>query len=340
METVPEAAAQRSPTGTCVVGIDVAKAWLDVAVRPTGTSQASAPNVVSTRAWRSENRDAAIAQLVEQVRTLEPQLIVLEATGGYERLVVAQLAEAGLPVAVVNPRQVRDFAKATGRLAKTDRLDAQVLAHFAEAVHPEPRPLPDATSQQLAALLERRSQLVAMLTAEKNRQTAALKSVRPLIGQHIAWLEEALDDLNQELDQTLQASPLWRAREQLLRSVPGVGRVLALTLLADLPELGTLTHKQVAALVGVAPLNRDSGALRGKRAIWGGRARVRAALSMATLAAVRHNPVLQAFWTRLRAQGKPGKVALVALVACMHKLLTHLNALLKQETPWQPTLAT
>lgn len=334
METVPEAAAHRSLAGTCVVGIDVAKAWLDVAVRPTGTSQAS---VVSMRAWRSENRDAAIAHLVEQVRALSPQVIVLEATGGYERLVVAQLAAAGLPVAVVNPRQVRDFAKATGRLAKTDRLDAQVLAHFADAVRPEPRPLPDAAAQQLAALLERRSQLVGMLTAEKNRQAPALTSVRPLIGEHIAWLDQALEELNQELDQTLQASPLWREREQLLRSVPGVGRVLALTLLADLPELGTLTHKQVAALVGVAPLNRDSGALRGKRAIWGGRARVRAALYMATLAAVRHNPVLCAFWTRLRAQGKPGKVA---LVACMHKLLTILNALLKHETPWQPTLAT
>lgn len=306
-----------------MVGIDVAKAWLDVAVRPSGAH------------WRLENGDTAIARLVEQLRALAPQLIVLEATGGYERLVVAQLAGAGLPVAVVNPRQVRDFAKATGRLAKTDRLDAEVVAHFADAVHPEPRPLPDAATQQLAALLERRSQVVAMLTAEKNRRAQALKSVRPHIEQHVAWLEHALEDLNQELDQLLQASPLWHEREQLLRSVPGVGRVLALTLLADLPELGRLSHKQVAGLVGVAPLNRDSGALRGKRLIWGGRARVRAALYMSILSAVRYNPVLRAFWTRLRAQGKPGKVA---LVACMHKLLTILNALVKHQTPWRPRL--
>jgi transposase len=330
----PRAAAAPTARGACVVGIDVAKAWLDVAVRPLGPSSPSAP---AQAAWRTENQDSAISRLVEQLRALAPQLIVLEATGGYERLVVAQVAEAELPVAVVNPRQVRDFARATGRLAKTDRLDAQVLAHFAAAVHPEPRPLPDAAEQQLAALLERRSQLVAMLTAEKNRQAQAPTTVRPLIAQHIAWLDQALEDLNHELDQLLQASPLWRAREQLLRSVPGVGRVLALTVLADLPELGALSHKQVAALVGVAPLNRDSGAVRGKRLIWGGRARVRAALYMATLTAVRRNPVLCAFWTRLRAQGKPGKVA---LVACMHKLLTILNALLKQQIPWQPRLTT
>jgi transposase len=329
MDTMPSGAANRSLTGTCVVGIDVAKAWLDVAVRPTGTA--------SGTAWRTENRETALVPLVDQLRSLSPQLIVLEASGGYERLVVARLAEAGLPVAVVNPRQVRDFAKATGLLAKTDRLDAAVLAHFAEAVHPEPRPLPDTAARQLAALMERRSQLVGMLTAEKNRLAQALNTVRPQIAQHIAWLNQALEDLNQELDHLLQASPLWREREQLLRSVPGVGRVLALTLLADLPELGTLSHKQVAALVGVAPLNRDSGTLRGKRLVWGGRARVRTALYMATLTAVRYNPVLHAFWTRLRTQGKPGKVA---LVACMHKLLTHLNALLKHRTPWQSTLAT
>lgn len=337
MDTPHTAAANRPLEGPYVVGIDVAKAWLDIAVRPTGTNAPSTPSTPSQAAWRLANEDAALAHLVEQLQTLAPRSIVLEATGGYERLVTARLAEAGLPVAVVNPRQVRDFAKATGRLAKTDRLDAAVLAQFAEAVHPAPRPLPDATSQHLVALLERRSQLVAMLTAEKNRQQQALTSVRPRIAQHIAWLEQALADLDQELDQTLQASPVWRAREQLLRSVPGVGRVLTLTLLAELPELGTLAHKQVAALVGVAPHNRDSGALRGKRAIWGGRARVRAALYMATLVAVRHNPVLRTFWTRLLTQGKPRKVA---LVACMHKLLTILNALLKHQTSWQPTLAT
>lgn len=249
---------------------------------------------------------------------------------------MAALAAARLPVVVVNPRQVRDFAKATGRLAKTDVLDAQVLAHFAEAVHPEPRPLADEATQRLAALLERRSQRVAMLTAEKNRRQQALESVRPLIEAHIAWLEQALDQLNRDVDRTPHASPVWREREHLLRSVPGVGPILALTVLADLPELGTLAHKQLAALVGVAPLNRDSGSSRGKRVIWGGRARVRSALYMSTLRAVRYNPVLRAFWTRLREQGKPPKVA---LVACTHQLLTILNAMRKRQTPWQPGLA-
>lgn len=319
--------AQPGPTPPCYVGIDVAKAWLDVAVRPVRPSRTP---------WRVANVEAAWPALVEQIRAVRPRVIVLEATGGYERGVVAALGAAGLPVVVVNPRQVRDFAKATGKLAKTDVLDAQVLAHFAEAVQPEPRPLSDAATQRLAALLERRSQLVVMLTAEKNRRQQAMESVRPLIAAHITWLEQALDQLTQELDQTLHSSPLWREREHLLRSVPGVGPILALTLLADLPELGTLAHKQLAALVGVAPLNRDSGTSHGRRLIWGGRARVRAALYMSTLSAVRYNPVLRAFWIRLREQGKPPKVA---LVACMHKLLTILNAMLKRQTPWQPVLA-
>jgi transposase len=321
---MPEELAQPGATTPCYVGIDVAKAWLDVGVRPGGAQ------------WRVANAEAELPTLVEHLGQLEPRVIVLEATGGYERAVVAALAAAHLPVVVVNPRQVRDFAKATGKLAKTDQLDAHVLAHFAEAVRPEPRPLADAATQRLAALLERRSQLVALLTAEKNRRQQSLDSVRPLIEAHIAWLEQALDQLNRDLDQTLRASPLWREREDLLRSVPGVGPILALTLLADLPELGTLGHKQLAALVGVAPLNRDSGSSRGKRVIWGGRARVRAALSMSALSAVRYNPVLHAFWTRLREQGKPPKVA---LVACMHKLLTILNAMLKHQTPWRPALA-
>jgi transposase len=319
-----EELAQPSPATPCYVGIDVAKAWLDIAVRPSGAQ------------WRVANADADLPALVEHMGQLTPQVIVLEATGGYERAIVAALAAARLPVVVINPRQVRDFAKATGRLAKTDVLDAQVLAHFAEAVRPEPRPLADEATQRLAALLERRSQLVAMLTAEKNRRQQALDSVRPLIEAHITWLEQALDQLTRDLDQTLHASPVWRERDELLRSVPGVGPILALTLLADLPELGTLAHKQLAALVGVAPLNRDSGSSRGKRLIWGGRARVRSALYMSTLSAVRFNPVLRAFWTRLREQGKPPKVA---LVACMHKLLTILNAMLKRQTPWQPALA-
>jgi transposase len=223
-----------------------------------------------------------------------------------ERVVVAALGTAGLPVAVIHPRQARDFAKATGRLAKTDQLDA---------------------------LLERRTQVVVMLTAEQNRRQHALASVRPHIEAHIAWLQAALDELNGELDHALRSSPLWQEREELLRSVPGGGPILALTLLAELPERGSLTHKQVAALVGVAPLNRDSGSSRGKRVIWGGRARVRSALYMSSVSAVRYNPVLRAFWIRLRAQGKPPKVA---LVACMQKLLTILNAMLRRQTPWQP----
>lgn len=321
---MPAAVAQPGPTTPSYVGIDVAKAWLDVAVRPSGDQ------------WRVANAAAELPALIEHLTRLAPRLVLLEATGGYERGVVAALADAHLPVVVINPRQVRDFAKATGKLAKTDVLDAHVLAHFAEAIHPEPRPLTDEATQRLAALLERRSQLVTMLTAEKNRRQQAAEHVRPLIEAHIAWLEQALDQLNQDLDQALRASPQWRARTELLRSVPGVGPILALTLLADLPELGALSHKQLAALVGVAPHNRDSGAARGKRLIWGGRARVRSALYMSTLSAVRYNPVLRAFWTRLREQGKPSKVA---LVACMHKLLTILNAMLKHQTPWQPGVA-
>lgn len=309
----------------CFVGVDVAKAWLDVAVRAGG-----AP---AEPTWRVANTAAAWPSLVDRLRALAPAVLVLEATGGYERGVVATLAAAGLPVVVVNPRHVRDFAKATGKLAKTDTLDAQVLAHFAEALHPTPRPLSDAATQQLTALLARRAQMVGMLTAEKNRRQQAASRVRPSIEAHITWLQAALDDLHREVDALLQASPVWREREDLLRSVPGVGPILALTLLAELPELGTLSHKQLAALVGIAPLNRDSGATRGKRLIWGGRARVRTALYMSSMSAVRYNPLLRAFWTRLREQGKPAKVA---LVACMHKLLTILNAMLKQKTRWRP----
>jgi transposase len=303
------------------VGIDVAKAWLDVAVRPTGDR------------WRLANEEPELPALVDRRRHLSPEVVVLEATGGDERALVAALAVGGVPVAVVNPRQVRACAKATGRLAKTDALDAGGLAHFAEAVRPSPRPLPDEAAQTLAALVERRHQVITMLTAEKNRRQQAIPAVRPLVVAHIQWLEEAVADLDRDLDQTLHASPLWRERDQLLRSVPGVGPVVALTLVADLPELGTLGPKPLAALVGVAPLNRDSGLLRGKRQIWGGRARVRAALYMGTLAAVRWNPLIRAFWLRLRERGKPPKVA---LVACMHKLLTILNAMLRHQLAWRP----
>jgi len=305
------------------VGIDVSKTTLDVALRPSGEH------------WGSPNDGAGIAELVDRLRPRSPQLIVLEATGGLERLVVAALALAALPVAVVNPRQARDFARATGHLAKTDALDAAVLAHFAEAIRPEPRPLPDAQSQALAALVERRQQVVGMLTAERNRLWQALPAVRAKVAAHIAWLEQSLKDLDGELDQTLRASPLWRERDQLLRSVPGVGPTVSLTVLAHLPELGQGSVKHIATLVGLAPLNRDSGAWRGTRAIWGGRRQVRAALSMAALVGVRHNPVLHTFYQHLLTQGKPKKVA---LTACRHKLLIILHAVLRDRTPWQPTL--
>lgn len=306
------------------VGIDVSGAWLDVAVRPGG------------EAWRCANDEAGVGALAGRLRALGPALVVLEATGGLERAAVAALALAGLAVAVVNPRQVRDFAKASGRLAKTDALDAAALAHFAQALRPEPRPLPDAAQQALAALVERRRQVVGMLTAERNRARQAQPAVRPRVEEHIRWLEQALADLDDELDRTLRASPLWREREPLLRGVKGVGPVVARTLLAELPELGRLSTKRLAALVGLAPLNRDSGAWRGSRAIWGGRGRVRAALYMATLSAVQHNPALREFYERLVARGKPKKVA---LVAGMHKLLGILNAVVRHGTPWRPDFA-
>lgn len=303
------------------VGIDVAKRHLDVAVRP-GTAH-----------WRVANQEQDIATLVSRLQELQPDLVVLEATGGFERLVTAALVAAHLPVAVVNPRQVRDFAKATGKLAKTDTLDAQTLAHFAEAVHPTPRPLPDQQAQELAATLERRQQLIVMLTAEKNRRHLATGPVRERIEAHITWLETEIADLDQCLDQTIQQSDLWRERDALLQSVPGIGPVVSFTLLAELPELGTLTRQQLAGLVGVAPLHCDSGERRGKRRVWGGRARVRATLYMATLVASRYNPVIRAFYDRLLQAGKPKKVA---LTACMRKLLTILNAMLQHHTAWNP----
>lgn len=259
-------------------------------------------------------------------------MIVLEATGGLEVPLTSALAAAGLPVVVVNPRHVRDFAKASGQLAKTDALDAQTLAQFAEVMRPTPRPLPDAQAQALAALLTRRRQLVEMLTAEKNRLRTAAPPIRKSVRAHIAWLERELTHTDTDLAQAIRQSPVWQEKDGLLRSVPGVGSVLTTTLLANLPELGTLTHKQIAALVGVAPLNRDSGTLRGRRTVWGGRAQVRAVLYMGAIVAARFNPVIRAFYQRLRAAGKAKKVA---LVACMHKLLTILNAILKHRTPWR-----
>jgi transposase len=303
------------------VGIDVAKAQLDMALRPTGER------------WALTNDDAGIAVLVPRLQAIAPQLIVLEATGSYQRAVVAALAAAGLPVAVVNPRHARDFAKATGQLAKTDALDARALAHFAEAVRPMPRPLPDTQADELRALLARRRQLVTMRTAEQNRLGSAPPRLQPDMQAHITWLNTRLTTLDDDLDTTLRASPVWREREELLRSVPGIGPVCARTLLLDLPELGTLNRQRLAALVGVAPLNRDSGTLRGSRTTWGGRAHVRATVYMSTLVAVRYNPVFNAFYERLRAAGKAAKLA---LTACMRKLLTILNAMVKHHAPWQP----
>jgi transposase len=277
------------------------------------------------------HHEAGIATVVEQMRQLAPTLIVLEATGALETALTSALVEAALPVVVANPRQIRDFAKAAGHLAKTDRLDAEILARFAEVMRPTPRPLPDAEARALAAVWARRRQLVEMLTAEKNRLLTAPGPIRKSLRAHIAWLERELAHTDTDLAEAIQRSPVWREKEQLLRSVPGVGPVLTSTLLAHLPELGTLTHKQIAALVGVAPFNRDSGTWRGKRTVWGGRAHVRAVLYMNAIVAARFNPVIRTFYQRLCRAGKAKKVA---LTACMRKLLVILNAMLKHRTPW------
>ena len=305
-------------------GMDVSKARLDVALWP------------GSERWWVSNDEPGISEVVNRLRAVKPVLMVLEATGGLELLVTGALAAAGLPVVVVNPRQVRDFAKATGELAKTDAIDAQVLARFAEAVRPEVRRLPDERTQELRALLARRRQLVEMLTAERNRLGRAPKSIRRDIQEHVRWLERRLKGANHQLAQTIRTSPVWREKDKQLRSAPAVGPVLATTLLVDLPELGRLNRKEIAALVGVAPFNRDSGNQRGKRMIWGGRANVRAALYMGALVAVRHNPVIRSFYERLLQAGKGKKVA---LTACMHKLLTILNAMMKQQTNWRTDYA-
>lgn len=302
------------------VGIDVSKAQLDVAFRPSGER------------LQVSNSESGIAELVARLSVTPPTLVVLEATGGYQAAVVASLAIAKVATAVVNPRQVRDFAKATGRLAKTDAIDAAVLAHFAEVIRPEPRPLVDEQTLALEALVTRRRQVVEMITAEKNRLTQSHKSLRSTIKAHINFLQRELQDIHRELDGMLRTSPLWREHEDLLRSAKGIGRVTVATLFAELPELGTLDRKRIAALVGVAPMNRDSGTHRGRRMIWGGRASVRAALYMAALVASRHNPVIRRFYERLCAAGKPKKVA---LTACMRKLLTIVNAMVRTKSPWR-----
>jgi transposase len=303
------------------VGLDVAKHHLDVCILPRGER------------LRVATDEAGLADLRARLEGLAPALIVLEATGRLHRRVAAVLAAAGLPVAVVNPRQVRAFARAIGRLAKTDAFDAEAIARFAEAVRPEPRALPDPASRALGELLARRRQLIGLRTAEAQRleQTTG-EAARATIHLVLQALGEALSQVDRAIEELIQASAVWRARLALLSSVPGVGPVLARTLIAALPELGQVGRQEIAALVGVAPLNRDSGTLRGRRHIFGGRGSVRQVLYMATLAAVRHNPRLRAFYRRLVAAGKPAKVA---LVACMRKLLVILNAMLREQAPWR-----
>lgn len=310
-------------TGPRYVGIDVSKARLDLC-----TSDG--------HAWQVSNDDRSMAALQKRVSALAPALIVLEATGGYELRAAAALAAAGLPVAVVNPRQVRSYARSLGRLAKTDRIDAEVLARFAEAAKPDARPLPDEDSRELDGLIARRRQLVAMITAEQNRLEHAVPALRTQIKAHIGWLRRQLAKIDGDIDRKVRQSPIWRAKDDLLQSVPGIGSTTARTLLALVPELGALKEKQIAALVGVAPLNQDSGTLRGRRRIWGGRAPVRSALYMAALVASRHNPVIRAFYRRLLAAGKSAKVA---LVACMHKLLIIINAMLRDSQTWDASRA-
>ena len=309
--------------GTAYVGIDVSQEKLDVA-----TAQES---------WTEAYTPVGLDALAERLAALRPVLVVLEATGGIEAAVAAGLASAGLPVSVVNPRQVRDFARATGRLAKTDRIDARVLALFAERVRPEVRPLKDEEVRLLQALTARRRQLIEMLTAERNRLSRANPAVRGGLEKHVRFLMEELHEAERDIREHVRSSPLWREKDDLLRSVPGVGPVLSATLLSELPELGRLNGKEIAALVGVAPFNCDSGTLSGRRVIWGGRRQVRGVLYMAALPAVRSNPAVRAFYAELVGRGKAKKVA---LVACMRKLLVMLNGIIKKAAPWNPALHT
>lgn len=304
------------------IGIDVSKDRLDIAILPSQDS------------FAVQRDSGGLDALLERLKALAPELIVLEATGGFEQVVAATLAGASLPVVVVNPRQIRDFARALGRLAKTDKVDAAVIALFAERVRPPLRPLPDADARLLDELVTRRRQIIEMLVAEGNRaRRLQTKKVVKRIERHRALLQKELTEIERELDESIRGTPLWRETEDLLQSVPGVGPALARTLIAELPELGRLDRRQIASLVGLAPFARDSGVRRGHRTVWGGRASVRAVLYMATLAATRCNPVIQAFYRRLRQAGKPFKVA---VTACMRKLITILNAIVRDRRPWQP----
>lgn len=306
------------------VGIDVAKTRLDIAVGESG------------EVWSTGNDPDGWGEVVRRLKALPPTLIVLEATGGLEFPLLAELCAAGLPAALVNPGRVRQFARAAGVLAKTDKIDARVLARFAAAVKPAPTTLPSADEQRLTGLVTRRRQLLEMRTAEKNRLPTAAATIRPRIENHLAWLEEEVEALNGEIGDFIRQTPLWQEKDHLLQAVPGVGPVTTATLLSELPELGRLNRKQIAALVGVAPMNNDSGGRRGKRRVKGGRAAVRSVLYMATLSATRFNPVIRRFYDRLVASGKEKKVA---LTACMRKLLTILNAIIRSRQPWNPALA-
>jgi transposase len=309
---------------SCYVGVDISKAHLDIGINPGGAG------------WRESNSGEGIERVVVKLKELRPSLIVLEATGGYEADVATALALAGLPVAVVNPRQVRDFAKSLGKLAKTDRLDAEVLARFAQAIRPEARYLPDPQARELQALVSRRKQVIEIRVSEKNRLSTAHAKVKPSIEKVIEFLTQELEQLDDDIRDQIRRSDVWREKDDLLQSVPGVGKVLSTTLLADMPELGQLNRKQIAALAGLAPYNCDSGLMKGKRTIWGGRAPVRNALYMAALSASRFNPVIRRFFQHLIKQGKAFKVA---ITACMRKLLTILNAILRSMQKWQPNLA-
>jgi len=306
------------------VGIDVSKNSLHVAVRPDGTR------------WSVPNTEDGIAELLNRLKTLAPTRVVLEASGGYETTLTAELLAAGLPASVINPRHSRHFAQATGRLAKTDGVDADVLALFGEAILPPVTPLPDKAAQELLALVNRRRQIVAMITAESNRLATASEPIRPGIRAHLEWLRSQCNDLDNQLRSALRACENWRELDRLLQSVPGVGPVMSATVIAKLPEIGTLDRRQIASLTGVAPFSRDSGQYRGSRSVWGGRGGVRHVLYMATLAAIRHNPDIRQFYQRLLAAGKKRKVA---LTACMRKLITILNAIVRDRTPWQPRSA-
>lgn len=305
-------------------GIDVSKEHLDYAYHGEGKS------------YQVNNDEAGIGQLVREMKERGVVRIVVEATGGLEMGVVSALAAEKQPVALVNPRQARDFAKSTGKLAKTDKIDSHGLAHFGQAVQPRIYVLPDEGAQYLGGILTRKRQIIDMITAEKNRRGSTPMALRERINEHITWLEQEKETLEKELSKHIQESPLWKNKDAILQSTPGVGPGLSATLLIDVPELGTLNGKQVSALVGVAPYNKDSGKVRGKRAIWGGRAPVRAALYMSALSAIRFNPVIRTFYERLTKAGKPFKVA---ITACMRKLLTILNAMIKQGKSWDPKIA-